>query len=350
MSDAPLTSLPDALLLEVDGTCDDFERFWRRARRRGEELPSPDAFLTRVAEAARPALRIALDELQRELLTTAEFPDIPGYQFLAEIARGPMGVVYRVLRDGRELALKSIQSAELALWSRSLQLLAEGELLTTLRHPHIVPVESFGEHEGLHYLVMPLVEGGDLRRRLGEFVLTTGGTERRGRITVLMAKVAGAVAFLHQHGILHRDLKPSNILLTPGYDCEPLVCDFGLARRINAADAVPQSREVVGTLAYMAPEQMEGQNILTEAADIWSLGAVLYELLTGSPPFTKDRQLDQQRKLADTEPASPASGELHDIARQCLQREPAKRYCSAAALADDLRYFAERELHAGDPQ
>lgn len=336
-----LDGLPPPLLLEVDCVCDDFERFWRRARRRGEALPHHEAFLGRVSEQGRAALRAALEELRRELLAEAEFPEVAGYRFLAEIARGPMGVVYRVCRDrdGRQMALKTLQSAGMVLWSRSLGLLAEGEVLTELRHPHIIPVEGFGEHEGLHYLVMPLAQGGDLRQRLGEFVLGAGGQERRQRIAGLMAKVTGAVAFLHAHGILHRDLKPSNILLSAREDPEPLVCDFGLARRISGTNAVIHSWEVVGTLAYMAPEQMEGGQALTEQADVWSLGAVLYELLTGRQPFSPNRQ-------AGMEPPSPgevnpaASGELERICRRCLQRDPAGRYPSAAELADDLRLFS----------
>jgi len=202
-----LAALPPALALEVDELCDDFERLWRRARQRGESLPQPDVFVKRVSELARRALAAALEVLHRELLAESAWPGIPGYTFLQEIARGPMGVVYRVrAADGRELALKTIQSAELVCWSRCLRLRAEGEVLTELRHPHIVPVESFGEHEGLQYLVMPLVAGGDLRKRLDEFYLMHGGIERAARIRGLMGKVAGAVAFLHQCGILHRDI------------------------------------------------------------------------------------------------------------------------------------------------
>jgi serine/threonine-protein kinase len=289
-------------------------------------------------------LRAALGVLERELLAEAKFPDVPGYTFLKELARGPMGVVYRVrsLADGRELALKTIPSAQIARWSHCLPV--EGEVLTELRHPHIVPVESFGEYDGLHHLVMPLVQGGDLRQRLREFVLGAGRRDRLERIESLMGKVASAVAFLHQRGILHRDLKPSNILLTQlGDNAEPLVCDFGLARRMSEPQAGTRSPQMVGTLAYMAPEQMEGRQELTEAADIWSLGAILYELLTGHPPFTEKRPLDTQQKLTADEPLPPAEANpdvagtvLGTICRRCLQRDLAARYRSAAELAADL--------------
>jgi serine/threonine-protein kinase len=340
-----LDTLPAAVALEVDEVCDDFERFWRRARRRGEVLPHAELFIARASAQARPTLRAALEDLEQELLTGSHGLDIPGYTCLQEIARGPMGVVYRVRReaDGRELALKTIQSAELVCWSRSLRLRAEGEVLTELRHPHIVPVEAHGVHDGLHYLVMPLVPGGDLRQRLGEFVLGTGGCERGRTIATLVGKVAGAVAFLHERGILHRDLKPSNILLSgPGPGCEPLVCDFGLARSIGDGQGRPNSTEVVGTLLYMAPEQMEGQAVSVEA-DVWSLGAVLYELLTGHPPFSDGQKFDTQRKRDEAEPPPPhtinpgaAHTALGSICRRCLQRDPAARYHSAAELADHL--------------
>jgi serine/threonine-protein kinase len=326
-----LANLSTSLLLQVDEVCDDFERHWRRARRRGEVLPQPEVFAGRVPDEARHALLDALQVLQSELLAEPEFPLIPGYTFHKEIARGPMGVVYRVRRDvdSRLLALKTIQSAELTSWSR---LLVEGEVLTELRHPHIVPVDSFGEHDGLHFLVMPLVEGGDLRQRLSEFVLDVVGDSGH-RIARLMGKVAGAVAFLHERGILHRDLKPSNILLSiADAQCEPLVCDFGLARRIG------DFSEVAGTLLYMAPEQMEGRQPLTVESDVWSLGAILHELLIGHPPFAEDRRLDRERKLTQSEPPElrHSTGELGMICRRCLQRDPANRYHSAASLADDL--------------
>lgn len=338
MSVPNLAGLSASLLLQVDEVCDDFERHWRRARRRGEALPLPESFVLRVPNEARTVLGLSLEVLQSELLAEPEFPVIPGYVFQKEIARGPMGVVYRVRRDadGRLLALKTIQSAELTGWSR---LLVEGEVLTELRHPHIVPIDCFGEHDGLHFLVMPLVEGGDLRQRLGEFVLGDDGAERGSRIATLMAKVAGAVSFLHERGILHRDLKPSNILLSGAeVQSEPLVCDFGLARRMGDLRAGIGSPEVAGTLMYMAPEQMEGRQPLTVESDVWSLGAILHELLIGQPPFTKDRRLDRERKLAEAGPGEfPSSaGELASISLCCLQRDPASRYHSAASLADDL--------------
>jgi serine/threonine-protein kinase len=306
-----INDLPAALALEVDALCDDFERHWRRSRRRGTPPPGIDAFLARATPAARPALL----ECLREAL-----PDVPGLAVEEEIGRGGMGVVYRARRlaDGRAVALKLIPGAEHARWSRWLAGLAD------LRHPNLVPLEAFGTHDGLHYVVMPLVPGGDLKERLGEFLVGPGGSDAARRtVAQMMMKVADAVDFLHRRGILHRDLKPSNILLSAARDPEPLVCDFGLAGRLD--DHCPDATGVAGTPRYMAPEQKAGRP-LTAAADIWSLGAVLHELLTGQRPGVD---------------ANGADDDLHRICAGCLGREPETRYPSAAGLADELRRYLE---------
>ena len=287
-----LDELPAALALEVDALCDDFERHWRRSRRRGTAPPEVEAFLTRASEAVRPALVACLRELERELAAGLALPEVPGLVLEEEIGRGGMGVVYRARRtaDGRAVALKLIPGAEHARWSRWLAELAD------LRHPNLVPLEAFGSHAGLHFVVMPLVQGGDL--------------------------------------------KPSNILLASAHEREPLVCDFGLAGRLTEAE----SAGVMGTPPYMAPEQTEGRP-LTAAADVWGLGAVLYELLTGRPPFVdSDGRLDADRKRAG-DPAPPrdrnpaVDDTLQRICLRCLEREEAARYPTAAALADDLHWY-----------
>jgi serine/threonine protein kinase len=289
-----LDALPAALALEVDGLCDDFERHWRRARQRGRPAPDVESFASRGSLEARPAALACLRELERDLNLGVAVPEVPGYEVLDEVGRGGMGVVYRARRlcDGRCVALKLIPGEEHARWSRWM---AE---LTHLRHPHLVPLEAFGHHAGLHYLVMPYVAGGDLKERLGEFTSRPVGR--------LILQVAEAVAHLHRHGIIHRDLKPSNVLLTPGSDPHPLVCDFGLAVRLGTESGP------AGTLAYAAPEQREGRP-MTPAADVWSLGALSRLLLAGRP------------------------GPLAAIAERCLRPAPAERYANAAELADDLR-------------
>jgi serine/threonine protein kinase len=336
----PLDELPAALALEVDALCDDFERRWRRARRRGTPPPTIDAFLARAAEAARPALSSCLCELERELRAGPALPEIPGVILEEEIGRGGMGVVYRARRaaDGRAVALKLIPCAEHARWSRWLAELAD------LRHANLVPLEAFGSHDGLHFVVMPLVHGGDLRERFGEFAVGAGGPPALRRAAGLTAKVAGAVAFLHGRGILHRDLKPSNILLASAHYPEPLVCDFGLAGRLGGESDAPG---VAGTPPYMAPEQAEGR-ALTPAADVWSLGAVLYELLTGRPPFVDaGGRLDAERKRSAAPDAprglNPAVDEdIQRVCLRCLERDGAARYATAAELADDLRRYLGR--------
>jgi serine/threonine-protein kinase len=332
-----LDELPAALALEVDALCDDFERHWRRSRRRCTAPPDVEAFLTHAGEAVRPVLAGCLRELERELTAGLALPEVPGLVLEEEIGRGGMGVVYRARRaaDGRAVALKLIPGAEHARWSRWLAELAD------LRHPNLVPLEAFGSHGGLHFVVMPLVHGGDLKERFGEFAVTPGaGRAALRTAAALLAKVAGAVAFLHQRGILHRDLKPSNILLASAHEREPLVCDFGLAGRLTEAE----SAGVMGTPPYMAPEQTDGRP-LTAAADVWGLGAVLYELLTGRPPFVDPvGRLDADRKRAGG-PAPPrdlspaVDDTLERICLRCLEREEAARYPTAAALGDDLHYY-----------
>ena len=323
--------LPAALALEVDALCDDFERHWRQARRRGASLPSPDPFLARATEAARLVLRECLDVLERDLAVGVALPVIPGMILEGEVGRGGMGVVYRARRlaDGRTVAVKLIPGAEHDRWSRWLAELAD------LRHPHLVPLEAFGTYDGLHFVVMPFVPGGDLKERLAEFV---AGHDGGCAAASLMARVADAVAFLHRRGILHRDLKPSNILLTAGPDPEPLVCDFGLAGRLD--EVGPELSLSVGTPPYMAPEQREGRP-LTVAADVWSLGAVLYELLTSRPPF------GETGPKCPAEPPPPRERNLlvaevlQGICLRCLRHDTKDRYAAMDELAEALHRYPD---------
>jgi eukaryotic-like serine/threonine-protein kinase len=310
----PLEDLPPALALELDALCDDFERHWRRSRRRGAAAPDVEAFVSRASPAAQTSLRRCLLELERDLLLGVALPEVPGFDLEAEIGRGGMGVVYRARRtsDGRAVALKLIPGEEHARWSSWMAELIE------LRHPNLVPLEAFGSHGGLYFVVMPLVRGGDLKERLSEFVVgpnPQGGSLRR--VASIVARVADAVGYLHGHGIVHRDLKPSNVLLL-GDEPEPLVGDFGLAARLGASTT---GTPAAGTPPYVAPELLEG-GAVTAAADVWSLGAVLHELLTGRP-------------IGEGE--TGAGGGLGDACRRCLRRDPAERYRTAVELAADLR-------------
>jgi serine/threonine protein kinase len=258
------------------------------------------------------------------------------YELLEEIARGGMGVVFRARQVSlnRVVALKMILAGELASADDVRRFRSEAEAAANLDHPHIVPIYEVGEHEGRQFFSMKFVEGGSLANQVERL------TKKPKEVVALLAKVARAVHFAHQRGILHRDLKPANILLGP--DKQPYVADFGLARRIDADVGQTGSGVTVGTPSYMAPEQARGKKLATTAADVYSLGAILYECLTGRPPFRAATPLDTLLQVMDVEPTLPtavnpkADPDLSAVALKCLEKEPARRYASAETLADDL--------------
>jgi WD40 repeat protein len=215
---------------------------------------------------------------------------------------------------------------------------AEAEAAANLDHPHIVPIYEVGEHDGQQYYAMRFVEGPSLTRRPRAEARQEAG---------LVATVARAVHHAHQHGILHRDLKPSNILVDAAGT--PLVADFGLAKRVDAEGSLTESGALVGTPRYMAPEQAAGRKDLTVAADVYSLGVVLYERLTGRTPFTGETALEVLRQVREAEPPRPSSitpgldRDLETICLKCLEKDPAKRYASAGALAEDLERWLRGE-------
>lgn len=265
------------------------------------------------------------------------------YEVQGEIARGGMGVVYRATQISlkRTVALKLILAGQFASEDEVKRFRAEAEAAANLDHPNIVPIYDVGEFEGRHFFSMKLIEGRSLADRVRAPARDPIASAR------LMLKVAYAIHYAHQRGVLHRDLKPANILVDA--HGEPQVMDFGLARRLGAESGLTQTGTVFGTPAYMPPEQMDDPRRLTVAADVYSLGAILYDLLSGRPPFEAPTPMELVMLVRDREPAALRSlrpdiaRDLETICLKCLQKEPAKRYASALALAEDLENYLDGE-------
>jgi tRNA A-37 threonylcarbamoyl transferase component Bud32 len=265
------------------------------------------------------------------------------YELLSVIARGGMGVVFkaRQVSLNREVALKMILTGQLASAADVARFRAEAQAAANLDHPSILPIYEVGEHQGKQYFAMKLATGSSLSDKVV-------GLVNDPKVAVeLFGKVCRAVDFAHKRGILHRDLKPSNILLDD--DGMPYVTDFGLAKKVESDSNLTQSGVIVGTPSYMAPEQARAERGLSISADVYSLGAILYELLTGQPPFRGSTVVDTILRVLNEDPVNPRTvnphvdRDLSVIALKCLEKNPAKRYESAVALADDLDRWARGE-------
>jgi eukaryotic-like serine/threonine-protein kinase len=398
-----LETVPLSLRLRVNSACDRFESEWKAGnrptiedhleavpeaersahffellaleldlRRARDEKPSreeyrlrfPDQFRA-IESAFQPEARDqtidyspAMEELTLALegapadraIERPAIPEFGDYELLEEIARGGMGVIYRARHKllNRVVALKMILAGRFASPEETRRFQLEAEMAASFDHPNIVPVYDIGVHEGLIYFSMKLVEGESLCHHLPRLAKDFRAAAH------LMATVARAVHYAHGRGFIHRDLKPANILVD-ALD-KPHVTDFGLARRIHADAGLTQSGAILGTPSYMAPEQAAGRGgDLTEVVDVYSLGAVLYELMTGRPPFRAETVMETLVQVLEREPRPPSQvrpgipPDLESICLRCLGKSPADRYPTAEALAEDLERFANREAVVARP-
>jgi serine/threonine-protein kinase len=371
-------SLPLSRELRVDAVCRSFEAAWKAADA-AELRPRIEDYLAAAGDADdwplfRELLKLDLHYRQQENPSPEEYagrfpqhaerlrgvfagpradglPRVPGYQILAEIACGGMGVVYqaRQVALNRMVALKMIRAGAWAGPEERDRFRAEAEAVARLQHPNIVQIYEVGEHDGLPYFSLEYCAGGSLASRLGDAPLAAA--EAAG----LVATLARAVHAAHQAGIVHRDLKPANVLLNA--DGVPKITDFGLAKDLAGAGQHTPSGAILGTPSYMAPEQAGSQSKeIGAATDVYALGAILYELLTGRPPFREDTPLDTLVQVLEGEPTLPRRlnpglpAELELICLKCLEKAPGQRYRSASALADDLERFLQGETVEARPR
>ena len=269
-------------------------------------------------------------------------PAIAGYEILGELGRGGMGIVYhaRQVRLNRPCALKMILAGAHADAVAATRFLAEATAIARLRHPNVVQIHHIGEADGLPYFELEYLEGGGLDRRLD------GTPWPSRRAAGLVEPLALAIAEAHRLGLVHRDLKPANVLLAA--DGTPKITDFGLVKWLAADSRVTATDSIMGSPSYMAPEQAEGHtDRVGPAADVYALGAILYELLTGRPPFRAATVLETLDQVRRTEPVPPTRlvpglpRDAETLCLKCLEKDPSKRYGSADALAEDLLRFLE---------
>ena len=295
-----------------------------------------------LGHADKPAHAAAKSERVAKMLG-----ELGDYELLEEVGRGGQGVVFRARQKSlnRTVALKVISLGHWATKADLKRFRREALAAASLDHPSIVPIHEVGERDGSCYFSMQFIEGGQLDEVVKHAPMSTR------QAAELIAKVARTVHYAHEHGILHRDIKPGNILLDQ--KGEPHLTDFGLARLIESESTVTRTLEVLGTPSYMAPEQATGNNPagagLTSATDVYGLGAVLYQLLTGHPPFAGGTTYETIKLVLDTEPRPPRllnpkiGRELSTVCLKCLEKDPKRRYSSALALAEDLEHWLKHE-------
>jgi len=268
--------------------------------------------------------------------------EIPGYEILGKLGEGGMGIVYKARQQGlnRLVALKMIIGGSQARVDLRARFRVEAEAVARLRHPNILQIYDIGELDGSPFVALELLEGGDLDDRLA------GTPQPGGQAADLVATLARAVQAAHQARIVHRDLKPTNVLFTA--DGVPKIADFGLAKRLESDSRQTETGQIMGSPSYMAPEQARGHSKeVGPAADVYALGAILYEMLTGRPPFKGETPMETIRQVTDDDPVPPSrlvprvARDLETICLKCLHKEPQKRYGSARELADDLDRYRD---------
>src|SRR6267378_1122457 len=283
-------------------------------------------------------------ETNVNLASSSMLMDFGDYELLEQIGRGGQGVVFRARQKNlnRTVALKVISLGQWASKAHLKRFRREAEAAASLDHPCIVPIYEVDERDGSCYFSMKFVEGGQLDE------VTRREPMPIRRAVELIAKVARTVHYAHEHGILHRDIKPGNILLDA--KGEPHITDFGLARLVESESSVTQTLDVLGTPSYMAPEQAVGNNAaISSVTDVYGLGAVLYQVLTGQPPFAGGTTYETIKLLLDTEPKKPRllnpkiDRDLSTICLKCLEKDPKRRYPSALDLAEDLERWLKYE-------
>jgi eukaryotic-like serine/threonine-protein kinase len=325
---------PEEACADFPDLLPEVRRRWQSFRLIDDEVAAllPDSHTRRDPDGIRP------------LPPPGELPQISGYRVDGVLGSGGMGVVYRAwdLRLDRAVALKMLLAGAQARPNELERFLREAQAVAALRHPNIVQVYDVGDAGGRAYFTMKLVEGGDLAEKI------QGTPQTALKAASVVAVLADAIHVAHQSGIVHRDLKPSNVLLTT--DGTPKVTDFGLARRFEGDVGLTLSGTPMGTPSYMAPEQARGdKNAVGPATDVYALGAILYELLTGRPPFRAETPTATLQQVVTDEVVPPARlnprvpRDLDTICLKCLHKEPRRRYASAQDLAEDLRRFERGE-------
>ena len=281
----------------------------------------------------RPAIKVSVSRLPRQF---------GPYELIEELARGGMGVVFRARQTklNRLVALKMILSGELAGQEQVQRFYAEAEAAAALDHPGIVPVFEVGEHDGQHFFSMGLVDGNSLAATIRDQTCTP-----RESVQVLK-QITDAVAYAHDQGVIHRDLKPANVLIdTSG---QPRVTDFGLAKRVSGDSDLTASGQIMGTPSYMPPEQAAGRiDDIGVTADVYSLGAILYEMLVGRPPFRGASPIETLRQVLESDPVEPSrlnpsvDRDLETICLKCLAKNPRERYPTASELSAEMQRYLQ---------